>query len=231
MKILIFSDIHGNNLVLRHLQSAIDVFKPEKIIFLGDLFGYFYRYKSIILFFRKNNVDSILGNHDVMAKKILENTNNDVQELSKRYGNGYNHLKINRKLYLDYLSGLPEKIEMTINGKKILFVHGSPTDPLNGRIYKDSLLDDKDFKEFDMIFCGHTHHRLIKVVSNKLIINVGSSGQPRDGLKPSFVIYDSDNETINFYDLDFSFKLLIKQIERNNDATKKYVNKLYRNAF
>lgn len=42
----------------------------------------------------------------------------------------------------------------------------------------------------DILFFGHSHVRSIQTVSNVLMVNPGSSAQPRDGLPASYVLLD-----------------------------------------
>ena len=42
VKLLVFSDIHGNTLALESFLKELPSFLYDKIIFLGDIFGYYY---------------------------------------------------------------------------------------------------------------------------------------------------------------------------------------------
>jgi putative phosphoesterase len=228
MRILVLSDLHGNSMVLNDLQEAIGFFKPDRILFLGDVFGYFYDFKEVIEFLKFNNVDCILGNHDENVIKILSGETNNLNLFISKYGNGYSQIFKNIDLYFEYLLKLPKFINLEFNKKRILFVHGSPEDHLNGRIYKDTKLNPSNFDEFDLVFCGHTHHRLVRIIGNKVVVNVGSAGQPRDGLNPCFVLYDLDHDSLMYYDLTFDKDILKKQMYLNLDFDKPYFQTLYR---
>jgi putative phosphoesterase len=228
MRILVFSDLHGNSLVLNDLQSAIYFFKPDRILFLGDVFGYFYDFKEVIEFLKFNNVDCILGNHDENVIKILRGETNRLNILINKYGNGYSQIFKNIDLYNEYLFTKPTFINLMFNERKILFVHGSPDNHLNGRIYKDTKLNRSNFDEFDLVFCGHTHHRLVRIIGNKVVVNVGSAGQPRDGLNPCFVLYDLEHDSLMYYDLIFDRDILKKQMFVNLDFEKPYFQTLNR---
>ena len=52
MKILFFSDFHGNKYVLPGLVKLIDKIKPDQIVFCGDIFGYYYYYDEVIDFLK-----------------------------------------------------------------------------------------------------------------------------------------------------------------------------------
>ena len=116
MRILFFSDIHGNSLVLDSLEKIIKTESPDSICFLGDLFGYFYDYLPIIEFFEKHSILHILGNHDVYAKEILSGDLSQLAFLTSRYGSGYEQLLSHGDRYLNYLNSLEDKKILKFNG-------------------------------------------------------------------------------------------------------------------
>jgi putative phosphoesterase len=225
MKILLFSDIHGNSSGLNELRDVIDIVNPNKIIFLGDVFGYFYNYKEVINFLTSYKIDCILGNHDKLAMDVLLRPDDDLLiQLVGKYGSGYSQLVKDKDFYLNYLENINDHLEINFDGLKYLFTHGSIEDFLNGRLYKNTPLLNFNLSNFDVLFCGHTHQRFVRYVNSKLIVNVGSCGQPRDGLKPCFVIYDTDYGSINFYDLYFDMNYLKLEVLNNFDGDKPYFN-------
>ena len=50
MKIVFFSDIHGNKYVIPAFLREIKKENPDKIVFCGDIFGYYYYQNEIINF-------------------------------------------------------------------------------------------------------------------------------------------------------------------------------------
>src|SRR5439155_5317983 len=84
---------------------------------------------------------------------------------------------------LRYLGRLPVTRTVSIDNTRFLLAHASPRDPLDE--YAPS---DPDFwarrlqhVEVDVVCVGHTHHPYVLEVGDKLVINPGSVGQPRDG--------------------------------------------------
>jgi putative phosphoesterase len=224
MKYLIFSDLHGNQHVLNSLKNAIKYYKPDSILFLGDVFGYYYGFKHCIKFLKEIDSICIMGNHDLFAKQILNGDNKLLSQVLKKYGSGYNRLFEERQYYLDYLNHLKTNHSLTTNNIRIYFVHGSTRDNLEGRIYPDTSLSIEDFDGYDIIFSGHTHHKCIKYVNGKLWVNVGSSGQPRDGQLPNFVIYDTEKDLILFNSIEFDIELINNDLFQNGDFGLGYSN-------
>ena len=72
---------------------------------------------------------------------------------------------------------------MTIDGVKFLLVHATPRDPLDEYSIADAEFWARRLAGVDaqVICVGHTHHPYILEVGDKLVINPGSVGQPRDG--------------------------------------------------
>jgi predicted phosphodiesterase len=231
MKILIFSDLHGNSYVLSQLGEAIKKIRPEKIFFLGDVFGYYYDYRLIINFLREHNVICLIGNHELIAKQILENTSPNTKEIINKYGSGYDAILNDKSFYLDYINQLESAATLEISGSKLSFLHGSPADPVNGRIYPDSTIEPSKNEDSKFYFVGHTHHRSVIVSNNKVYVNVGSAGQPRDGLAPCFVVFNTLNFSIRFFDLPKRTKNLIAQMNLFADNDKNYYKTLTRKPF
>lgn len=228
MKYLIFSDLHGNQHVLNYIKNAVNYYKPETILFLGDVFGYYYGFKDCIDFLKEIDCICIMGNHDRYAQRILNGDYKLLNQVSEKYGSGYNKLFEERQYYLNYLNQLKTNHSITANNLKFFFVHGSTQDNLEGRIYPDSKLSIDDFNDYDIIFSGHTHHKCIKYVNGKLWVNVGSSGQPRDGQLPNFVVYDNENGSILFNSIEFDIKLINNDLIQNGDFGFGYSNVLNR---
>jgi len=228
MKYLIFSDLHGNQHVLNSLKNAVNYYKPDSILFLGDVFGYYYDFKPCIDFLREIDSICIMGNHDRYAQQILNGDNKLLNQVLEKYGSSYKSLFEKRQYYLDYLNHLKINHSVEVNNKRIHFVHGSTRDNLEGRIYPDTNLSIEDFYDYDIIFSGHTHHKCIKYVNGKLWVNVGSSGQPRDGQLPNFVIYDDENDSIVFNSIEFDIELIKNDLIQNGDFRFEYSNILNR---
>ena len=105
-------------------------------------------------------------------------------------------------------------------------IHGSPEDPLNGRIYPDTPINKKDFTPFDYVFSGHTHHAVLRKVDNTFYVNVGSIGQPRDSAFGSVVIFDSHMDSVKFVEVQIDYRLLMDAVIRHNDCTLNHVKKM-----
>ena len=223
MKLIIFSDIHGNKYSYFQFLKKISKIEYDKVIFLGDVIGYYYSSNEIIDSMRQLNFISLLGNHD---KYFLESYKNPskLDDLAKKYGNSY---KIARRQIsntnLTYLRSLKKKLEIEADGKKLFFCHGSPNDFLEGRIYPDTDLTifDNFSLEYDYIFTGNTHYKLEKKHNKATFLNPGSLGQQRDGAGCSFIYIDLNLSITRFDKVNYEIDELEKEIDKYDKGNEK----------
>jgi diadenosine tetraphosphatase ApaH/serine/threonine PP2A family protein phosphatase len=147
----------------------------------------------------------------------------------------------NRELW-NFIGSLPTKHREG----NFLFVHGSPREPTREYIFKQDFQDRKKMDEifaappdvhWQVCFAGHTHHPGIfaqdhpyafhepheihseypyATTKTRILVNVGSVGQPRDGdWRASYVIVD-DN-TIRFVRLDYDVQRTIRRFKEHPD--------------
>lgn len=222
MKILVFSDIHGNDLALDELIKCISQLYYDKMAFLGDIFGYYYEqeycYKTLC------NMPGLIwlkGNHDMYAvKAYYEHTLED--SLIKSYGHSYSNLRERfDENKIKIIDSLPSTTAIDIDNKHIGFFHGRPSDELEGRIYNDTLLTEAEFSDYNVVFVGHTHCKIDRWVGHTHVISPGSLGQPRDGKGYGFLVYDTDQDTCEFHNLKVDNELLLEKINQMDKDLKK----------
>jgi len=229
MKLMFFSDIHGNKYILPNLAAAIRTIKPDNIIFCGDIYGYYYYQDEVIRFFEKFNVQSICGNHDKFFLDLIANKIS-LDFLTTKFGNSYalNLANVNKKSF-EYVRKLEPKKEMKIDNLKIGIFHGSPEDNYNGRVYSDTIISNtKLYNKFDYVILGHTHHKMIRKVGKTTILNPGSIGQQRDGLGFSYLLLDTKTKKFSFQSIEINLNKLIKDIKKNDPGNSSLIEVLLR---
>jgi predicted phosphodiesterase len=84
---------------------------------------------------------------------------------------------------LRFLATLPLSQMVTLDELRFLLVHASPRDPLDEYGPADVGFWTRRLQnvDADVICVGHTHQPYILEVGEKLVINPGSVGLPRDG--------------------------------------------------
>jgi putative phosphoesterase len=177
MRVLLVADIHANWPALRAVSEPHDV-----CLCVGDLVDYGLEPAPCIDWARRNVNFAVRGNHDHgVAQDIRVNGRNGFKYLS-----GVTRPFTRERLGADdlrYLAGLPVTKMVTIDGLRFFLVHATPRDPLDEYAPGEAEFWARRLQEVDadVICVGHTHQPYILEVGNKLVVNPGSIGQPRDG--------------------------------------------------
>ena len=178
MRILVIADIHGNWPALQ----AVAAEPHDLCLCVGDLVDYGLEPGPVIDWVRNNAHFTVRGNHDHgVAHNVLVHGKAGFKYLTSVTR------ALTRELLskedLRYLAGLPISRMLSIETTRFLLVHASPRDPLDE--YSPA---DPDFWarrlqniDVDVVCVGHTHQPYVLQVGDKLVINPGSVGQPRDG--------------------------------------------------
>ena len=212
----IISDVHGNLEALRAVLDDIDHLGISDIVCLGDLVGYGPQPRECLDIIQTLTKCIVLGNHEEAvlsgtplsftprAKRALEWTRRVLLEDEKE---APEVRKGRRSLMQSF------KPQYRMHG--VQYVHGSPRDPTREYVMPRDAADRKKMDDIfskleDYCFCGHTHTPGVFTKSGfthpsdmfdlymigtdeKVLINVGSVGQPRDGdPRACFITFDGD---------------------------------------
>jgi putative phosphoesterase len=178
MRILLLADIHGNWPALQ----AVAAEPHDLCLCLGDLVDYALEPGPCIEWARQHARYIVRGNHDHgVAQNVVING-----KAGFRYLTAVTRAVTRERLSADdlrFLGRLPVTRTVTVDNTRFLLVHASPRDPLD-----EYAPADPDFwarrlanVDVDVVCVGHTHHPYVLEVGEKLVINPGSVGQPRDG--------------------------------------------------
>lgn len=226
----IISDIHGNLEALEAVLMDIRSKGISEIYCLGDIIGYGPNPRECIDHVMKNCQLTILGNHDQAALFDPEGFNAGAEraifwtrsqlETGDAAGN---------EARWEFLGELPR---MKRDGE-FLFVHGSARNPLNEYVFPEDVYNQRKMERiFGLVdnycFQGHTHipgvfsedynflspeelEHKVELGDSKVLINVGSVGQPRDGNnKASYVVLDE--KTVHFNRVEYDFEKTASKI-------------------
>jgi putative phosphoesterase len=187
MKLAVISDIHGNLHALEAVWADLGREAPDWVMCLGDLVGYGAYPNEVIDFMRERSVPVLMGNYD-------DGVGFDRDDCGCVYKDPADHALGQQSLFWTrervtperkaYLRALPFDRRETIEGREVLFVHGSPR-KINEYVYEDR--PDSVFKNIarvantHVLFLGHTHLPYQKRVERTLFVNTGSVGKPKDG--------------------------------------------------
>lgn len=210
MRIVLFSDIHGNlealESFLYHIQKKENI---DQLICLGDIVGYGANPNECVEEIRQLNCPTVIGNHDYVAvgKGDISYFNHFAREAIL-----WTREQLNKE-NIKYLKNLP----FTYREDSYLTVHSSPQYPEKWKYIMTIDAAFSNMKYFNEQFCfiGHSHIPCFFVMDkdgncelsphskinykpeHRYLINVGSIGQPRDfNPKSSFILLDTDSHTI-----------------------------------
>lgn len=201
MRRALISDIHAN---LEALEVVLDDIAKQgitEILCLGDIIGYGPNPCECIDLVMQRCRMSLLGNHDqgalfdpdgfnIGAERAIFWTREQLEDP---------HDRANNERRWDFLSELPRTFRLN----SFLLVHGSPRNPLSEYVFPEDIYNHRKMERlFQLVerycFQGHTHVPGIFTESyqfyapedieneytlgdGKIMVNVGSVGQPRDG--------------------------------------------------
>ncbi len=215
MRYAIISDIHSNltafQAVLRDIESRGEI---DLIWCMGDIVGYGPEPGECIDLLRQYDHICVAGNHDLGAIGKMEIGDfNSYAAIACRWTE--NHLIPE---HIDYLANLP----LTTCEEEFTMAHGSPRGPI-WEYLLSAYSAYISFSYFETVFClvGHSHVPVafeyieeddhctfteplpdssFSLEKNRMIINPGSVGQPRDGdPRASYILYDSDDRIIRYH--------------------------------
>jgi putative phosphoesterase len=212
-ELAIVSDIHGN---LDALNAIVKDIINKPIYCLGDLVGYGANPNEVIEWARENNVKCVMGNHEyAVITRDVSWFNPDAQKAIF-----WTCSNLKRENF-DFIKKLPKKIEIKVDSVRILFVHGSPNDPIFEYVLPDTHEGLFDYylssNNVDVIGLGHTHIPFLHESDKGIIFNPGSIGQPRSGdPRACYAILTIDNGNVKVehklveYDIESAANKIIK---------------------
>ena len=169
-KLGVITDVHADLGALQAALGELDDLGVDQIVCAGDIVDGGDQPEQVIALLREREIPCIKGNHDRWA--VMRHDNGEPEH----EGDG-RKLKL-RSETVDWLSKLPAKWSRTIEGVRIVVVHGSPRSDMDG-IYPDA--SDADLEswlrraEADVLIAGHTHVPLERhATGGKLVVNPGA---------------------------------------------------------
>ncbi len=211
MRILVLADIHANWPALQAIQEDYDI-----CLFLGDLVDYGLDPTPCVDWVRRQAGYAIRGNHD-----------HGVAQMVKVAGkSGFKYLtSVTRPLTQErlsstdrrYLASLPVSRMLTLEETRFLLVHATPRDPLDEYALADADFWSRRLQGVDasVVCCGHTHHPYVLEVGDKLVINPGSVGQPRDG-DPRAAYAIIENRRVELKRVEYPIEETVRTIMESN---------------
>lgn len=223
MKYAIFGDIHANLEALESVMLDAAANDCTDFVCVGDIVGYAANPSECLQFVRNLGCPVVKGNHDEeasidtpleglnpLAKHALEWTRRSLSTEER-----------------EWLSGL----KLVRQVRDFTIVHATLDTPGNwGYVTnKFDAMASFSYQFTPVCFYGHTHTPRIYmkhlgvetldgtetqiVLGRKYFINVGSTGQPRDGdWRASYAIYDVENQRVEIRRLEYDIAVTQQKI-------------------
>ena len=218
MRIAILADIHGNlaafEAVLRHAEAGGRI---DALWCLGDTVGYGPYPNECLALLRGYEHRAVAGNHDLAAcGRMGTEEFNEAAASAIRWT--VEQLSNESRAYLD---GLP----LVVTEGEFTLVHGSLRAPEWEYLLSSEQAEahfERQQTPYGLV--GHSHLQLvcrerrdappslqlsadqdrIELGEERLILNPGSAGQPRDGdPRVGYALYDGDTATVGFHRVEY----------------------------
>ncbi len=228
MRHAIIADIHSN---LEALKAVLDDIERrggvDEVWCLGDVVGYGPDPEACLALLRGTTDVCVAGNHDWAAAGKI-----DTSEFNPEAGAASQwtaeQLSDEERSFLSSLPLIIEKGDFTL-------AHGSPREPIWEYLTSPGAVQE-NLAHFQTRHClvGHTHQPLVfacdetgkcsgrhflpndplEIGEERLIINPGGVGQPRDGdPRASYAIHDSDEGRIRLYRVMYDIRATQKKMQ------------------
>ncbi len=241
MPTALISDIHGNLDALEVVLADIDARGLDDIVCLGDIIGYGPNPCECLDLIMSRARWSLMGNHDfaVLYEPTSFNTSAESAAFWTRRQLEQEPDDAKRRRRWEYLGNL--SIREDEGGH--VWVHASPRRPINEYIFPDDVITaptkiNQIFERIERLcFVGHTHvpgvftdepdfyplgdldnltYRLGR--REKVIINPGSVGQPRDrDARAAYAILHDDR--VEFVRLEYDIQAVIDKIKPTGELS------------
>lgn len=200
VRVAVLSDLHGNLTALEAVLRDIGRRNVEEILHLGDLVGYGPRPEEVVARVRAEGLSGVVGNYDLAVCE--PDAEEGLATFLKAAISG-----VGRRTYLwtrehlgaearGFLRALPAQLRVEEGDRTFLFTHGSPERP-NEYLVPET--PDARLREFfegtgaHVLVVGHTHLPQVREVGDRLLLNPGSVGKPKDGdPRASYLVLDTD---------------------------------------
>lgn len=205
MRIGLISDIHGN---LPALEAVLDDMPSvDSVVCAGDVVGYNPWPVACVERVREVADAVVVGNHDRTVERPHEYTANRMAEAGLEYAK--DQLSVEQR---DWLDSLPRKVSFADD--EFLLVHDHPS-------IQDKYVYPAEFPnlrryldEYRGVVVGHTHIQHEATIDDRLIVNPGSVGQPRDDdPRAAYGVLDTETATVDLRRVEYDIDRVISRVE------------------
>lgn len=192
MKVLAFSDLHGDRDKAKELAERAEKENVDLVLMCGDIARNDEEQNGLVGIFKNKRVLLVSGNHDWNSAEFwaeLYNFKNLHGDSSKYYdigffGCGLANMGVSALSEDDFFNTLKAGFDKISNTKqKVMITHNHPADTKSGnfsKLVQGSMGIRKAIDEFqpDIAICGHIHEAegFEEKIGKTRLINVGRKG-------------------------------------------------------
>jgi putative phosphoesterase len=188
MRLGIVSDIHCN---IAGLRAGLELMgEVDQLWCAGDSVFQFRWSNEVVGLLRELGAVVVLGNHE---ETILSRDGERALSSEKIDGD-----------LVAWMRQQPYRVQAMVDGKRVMMTHGSPWEPWRDYHYPHERIWSRAGElDCDTLIVGHTHFKMADRHGGVLIINPGSTGDPRDhrnDFQLSCATWDTTTDEVTFYD-------------------------------
>ncbi|MFH0947214.1 MAG: metallophosphoesterase family protein [Planctomycetota bacterium] len=234
--IALISDLHSNMEAIEAVLADIAGQGIDRIVCLGDVIGYGPEPVQALRLVEKFEL-CLRGNHEEAVLYVAEDFNDKAREALDWTRDQLNDPALPREDRYALWGVLGDQMKVEHRLDSALLVHGSPRDPIREYILPRDARDLVKMGEiFDKIpdrfcFVGHSHvpgiypnsggflppsaldGQYVPPQGVKVVVNVGSVGQPRDG-DPRACYATWDGAAVRFRRVEYDFRKTMEKIRQ-----------------
>jgi putative phosphoesterase len=204
MRIGIVSDIHAN---LPALEAVLeDMPAVDEIVCGGDVVGYNPWPRACLERVRELATVTVQGNHDRTVETPGRYAGNRMAEA------GLERAKEELSAaQLEWLAALPRT--ETFGDGRYLLVHSHP-ERLGAYVYPRQFPELRPYvEEYDGLVLGHTHIQHEARIDDRLVLNPGSVGQPRDeDPRAAYAVLDTETGELDLRRVEYDIQTVYDEI-------------------
>lgn len=219
MQVALMGDIHGNAHALKATLDAATCEGVERLLITGDLVGYYFEPMEVLSLIEPWDKLIVRGNHEEMLALACADASR-IAAIESRYGSGLRlALEVLSDAQIEMLCQLPHPLKVEIDGVRILLCHGAPWDS-DQYVYPDApreLLERCAEPEVDIVVMGHTHYPMHLEINNRILVNPGSVGQPRNRRPGAdWALLDTHSGKIEMRHEKYDIQALVDDVKRRH---------------
>ena len=227
--IAVISNLHGNFVALesslKQIKQLNDKFKEEgreiKEIFVIGIFGYMPFAREVYSFLRDSEIRCIRGRFDHLIARWPEMDDEEKKEIPEidRFIVEWNREKLNKEGRRWIRFEIPSFLTRKFGDNEVLFAYGNPFEPVSGEIMPDMPTSYYEnftapFKSYEIIVVSSKKPFIAETRYGK-IVGAGIAGYYTKS-KPNFVLIDTRNLDVAFYEFEFDKGIVEKRIRDEN---------------